>query len=257
MPHFEQSDPVDFTPEGRQPLRRRLAIVVGGGTGIGRGCATALLQAGASVVIAGRRREPLAEVPNLGGGLWHYPVDVTDRESVEELFEAFIDEFAAPDIVVNSAGMNVSPRTLLETSPDDWDRLLQVNATGAFNVMRAAVPLMVDAGDGLIVTISSIAGLRALELAGVGYCASKFAASSLSTYAGLELADSGVRFTAIYPGEVETPILDQRPEPVSAERRAQMLQPEDVGAAVVMVASLPSRAHVPDLTIKPTVQRFA
>ena len=254
---LQQSPPVEPVEATSGPLTGKVAVVVGGGTGIGRGCAEALLAAGATVVVGGRRTGPLAELSNVDGQLHYATVDVADLDSTEAFFAAVEAGVGSPDIVVNSAGMNVSPRTLMDTSKDDWDRLLSVNAGGAFHVMRACVPAMVRRGDGLVVTISSIAGLRALELAGVGYCASKFATTALSTYAGLELAESGVRFTAIYPGEVETPILDQRPEPVSAERRAKMLQPEDVGAAVVMVASLPPRAHVPDLTIKPTVQRFA
>lgn len=257
MSEMQQSPPSKPIARAAASLEGKTAVVVGGGTGIGRGVAEALLAAGATVVVGGRRAEPLQAIPNVDSRLWWHTVDVARPDSVHQFFNAATQQFGNVDIVVNSAGLNVSPRTLLDTSVDDWDRLLAVNTTGAFHVIRAAVPPMIERRDGLVVTISSIAGLRALELAGAGYCASKFAVASLSTYAGLELADSGVRFTAIHPGEVETPILDQRPEPVSAERRAAMLQPEDVGAAVVMVASLPPRAHVMDLTIKPTVQRFA
>ena len=238
-------------------LAGKKAVVVGGGTGIGEGIAIALAEAGARVIVGGRRREPLDEVAAKSDRIEAATVDVADEASIDSFVSHAEAEFGAIDIVVNSAGVNVARRTLADVSIDDWRRLMDINATGGFLLMKRTVPAMADRGDGLFVTIASIAGLRALELAGAGYCASKFAAASLSTYGGLEYADRGVRFTAIHPGEVETPILDARPEPVSAERRAAMLQPADVGAAVVMVASLPPRAHVPDLVIKPTVQRFA
>ena len=111
--------------------------------------------------------------------------------------------------------------------------------------------------DGLIVNISSIAGERLSLLGGIGYTASKFAMTALGVTAAREEAENGIRVTNVYPGEVETPILDHRPVPVSAEHRARILQPEDVAAAVVMVACLPQRAHIPELIIKPTSQDYA
>ena len=238
-------------------LNGKRAVVIGGGSGIGEGCAVALAEAGATVIVGGRRAEQLDAVAAKHDAISGHAIDVADAASVDAFFSHAESAMGGVDVVVNSAGMNVAKRTLTDVSEEDWLRLMEINASGAFRIIKRATPAMVERGDGLVITISSIAGLRSLELAGVGYCASKFAATSLSTYGGLEFADTGVRFTAIYPGEVETAILDQRPEPVSAERRAKMLQPEDVGATVVMVASLPPRAHVPDLTIKPTVQRFA
>ena len=111
--------------------------------------------------------------------------------------------------------------------------------------------------DGLIVNISSIAGIRSSLLGGLAYTASKFAMTALGTTIGREEAPHGIRVTNIYPGEVATPLLETRPVPVSAEHRARILQPDDVAAAVLMVACLPPRAHVPDLVIKPTSQDFA
>ena len=81
--------------------------------------------------------------------------------------------------------------------------------------------------------------------------------AGLGTAVSLEEAKNGIRVTNIYPGEVDTPILDERPTPVTAEHRARILQPEDIAAAVLMVAELPPRAHVPELVIKPTLQEFA
>ncbi len=116
--------------------------------------------------------------------------------------------------------------------PEQWDQMMAINATGAYNCMHAVLPQMRERHDGLIMNISSIAGKRAANLGGIAYCASKFAMTALGTAVGLEEANNGIRVTNIYPGEVETPILEQRPEPVSQERRAAMLQPEDVAACV-------------------------
>ena len=146
---------------------------------------------------------------------------------------------------------------MAEIDPGDWDRMLQINATGAFNCIHAALPRMRERRAGLIINISSVAGKRASLLSGVAYNASKFAATALGTSVGLEEGNNGIRVTNIYPGEVNTPILDERPQPVSEEHRARILQPEDIALAAVMIARLPPRAHIPELVIKPTHQPYA
>lgn len=239
-------------------LAGKTALVTGGGSGIGQAIALALAQAGCRVAITGRRAEVLERAAAAREGtplLWHVS-DVADRQSVDELL-AWVDEQLGPlDILVNNAGINVARRSLAELAPDDWDRLLAVNATGAYNCLRAVLPAMCQRGEGVIINISSIAGLRAGLLGGVAYNASKFALRALSTSAALEAGPHGVRVSTIFPGEVNTPILDQRPVPVSAQRRAAMLQPEDVAAAALLIASLPPRAHIPELVIKPTGQEL-
>jgi len=109
---------------------------------------------------------------------------------------------------------------------------------------------------GLIVNVSSVAALRGLSLAGAAYCASKAAMSALGSEISSEVYEDGVRVTNICPGEVNTPIMDQRPVVPSSEARSQMLQAEDVATAIMMVVTLPPRAHVPQLVVKPTVQQF-
>ncbi len=108
-----------------------------------------------------------------------------------------------------------------------------------------------------MVNISSIAGKRASELGGVGYCASKFATAGFCTAVGLEVAGQGIRVTNVYPGEVDTPILEQRPKPITEEHRQRILQPEDVSHVVMAISQLPSRAHVPEVIVKPTLQEYA
>lgn len=240
-------------------LAGKKVLVTGGGTGIGAACALALAEAGARVAIAGRREDKLQEVAAQFSGdskiLWH-SVDVGDRDSVQDLVEWATRELGQIDILLNSAGVNVANRAMATLDPNDWDKLMRINATGAYNCLHAVLPQMRDRKDGLIINISSIAGLRSGLLGGVAYNASKFAMTALGTCVGLEERNNGIRVTNVYPGEVETPILDNRPVPVSAEHRARILQPEDIASMVVAIAHLPPRAHVPDITVKPTTQEF-
>jgi NAD(P)-dependent dehydrogenase (short-subunit alcohol dehydrogenase family) len=240
-------------------LDGKTAVITGGGSGIGLAIAQAFVDEGAQVVISGRGksrlREALATRPQATKFLAH-ACDVADRNSVASLFGYARDQLGEIDILVNSAGINVPKRMLADLAPEDWDRMLAIIATGSFNCTREVLPAMRRRRNGLIVNISSVSGKRAGPLGGVGYNAAKFAQTALGITTGAEAAADGVRVTNIYPGEVDTPILAQRPSPVSAEHRARILQPEDVAATVLMVACLPPRARVPELVILPTPQEY-
>jgi NADP-dependent 3-hydroxy acid dehydrogenase YdfG len=239
-------------------LSGKSALVVGGGTGIGLGIAKALASEGCQVVIAGRRDEVLqaAAASCEGLDIAHHTVDVADRESVATLVVWATEKSGKIDILVNSAGANIKTRTMREMTPDQWDNIMAINTTGAYNLMHQVLPQMRERKDGLIINVSSVAGKRAYSLAGIAYCASKSAMTALGTAVGVEEKDNGIRVTNIFPGEVETPLLEKRPEPVDADRRAKMLQPEDFADIVVSVACLPARANVAEIVIKPTVQEF-
>ena len=241
-------------------LTDKAALVTGGGSGIGLAIAVALAQQGCRVAITGRDPEKLRQAAAGYGGqppLLHHACDVSDRAATRELFAWVAGALGPLDILVNSAGINVPKRLMAELDPADWDRMLAINATGAFNCIYAALPGMRERKSGLIVNISSIAGKRAMKLGGPGYCAAKFAMTALGTTVGLEERPNGIHVTNIYPGEVDTPILEDRPAPVPPEKRAQMLKPEDIAACVVTIASLPPRALVPELVITPLYQEYA
>jgi NAD(P)-dependent dehydrogenase (short-subunit alcohol dehydrogenase family) len=240
-------------------LAGKTAVITGGGSGIGLGIALAFAAEGCRTLIAGRNAQRLLDAAATWTGtpgLLTHPVDVSDRDSVRQLFDHARRELGRIDILVNSAGTNIKTRTMASMSPEQWDQVLAINATGAYNCLAEVLPEMRARGDGLIVNISSIAGKRAISLGGIAYCASKFAMTALGTAVGNEVAPDGVRVTNVYPGEVNTPILVNRPEPVSDERKAAMVQPEDVGALVAAIAALPPRAHVPEIIIKPLVQQY-
>lgn len=241
-------------------MNTKRVLVIGGGTGIGKGIAKSFASDGWKTAIAGRRdeilRQAAAEISADPPVLVH-TVDVSDRRNTVDLIAWAIEKLGGIDVLVNAAGMNIKNRTMLDMKPEQFDQIMAINGTGPYNCMYAVLPHMREKGDGVIVNITSIAGKRAADLAGIAYCASKFAATGLGTAVGLEESSRGIRVTNVYPGEVETPLLDQRPNPVSDEHRRRILQPEDIGGLILSIAKLPPRAHVPEIVIKPTLQAYA
>ncbi len=157
--------------------------------------------------------------------------------------------------VANNAGVNVARRSMATLSVADWHAIVQIDLTGTFLVTHAVLPAMRVQRSGTVVDISSMAGYRASALTGPAYDAAEAGVNSFTESTDLAERVNGIRACAICPGEVATPILEQRPVPPSPEARATMLRPEDLADTVVFVASLPQRADVEPLTIHPTEQR--
>jgi NADP-dependent 3-hydroxy acid dehydrogenase YdfG len=239
------------------------AIVTGAGSGIGQGIALALAKKGLRVALVGRDRAKLDATAALilkdrpGADPVVLPCDVTDHHAVHALATDALDALGKVDVLICNAGTNVRDRSMATLSHADWDRMINTNLTGAFNLLHAFLPSMREQKGGLVVQICSVSGKRASVLGGIGYTASKFGQAGLGICLGREENANGIRSSVIYPGEVETPILDARPVAVSKERRGMILQPEDVAAAVTFLVDLHPRAHVPELVIKPTVDDFA
>jgi len=237
-----------------QSLTDQVAVVLGGGTGIGEGVARALAAEGCRVMIAGRRREVLADAASRMPGkhpVVVHPCDVAVRSQVDALVQAAEEHVGPLEIVVNSAGVNVPHRLFADLTPDDFEQVVAANLTGAFHVMHAALPPMRRRGRGTLFNIVSIAGVRSALIAGAPYVAAKFGQRGLGLFANQEANADGVRVTNIYPGEVNTPLLDRRPAPPPREARSEMLQPDDVAALVTTVAKLPPRAVVPEIVVVP------
>jgi NADP-dependent 3-hydroxy acid dehydrogenase YdfG len=233
------------------------ALVTGAGSGIGRGIATALDQLGLRVILVGRDTAKLeatrSGLSETSGPALVVPCDVADRAAVDAMVARVLGALGVIDVLVCNAGTNVRNRSLESIAPDDWDQMIATNLTGAFNLVHAVLPSMRERKSGLVIQICSISGKRASVLGGAGYSASKFGQAALGICIGREEGANGIRSTVIYPGEVNTPILDARPVPVPGERREAILQPEDVAAAVRFLVELHPRANVPELIIKPTV----
>lgn len=231
----------------------KTAIITGAGTGIGAGIALAYAKAGYSLALAGRRVEPLEEVAGRCGDarVEIRATDVADPQAVQVLADQTVAAFGRIDILVNNAGINTKKRHLSDISDRDWERVLAINLSGAFYAFRAALPQMKAQRDGLVINISSMAGKRAGMISGAAYSASKFGMAALTQSINAEFRDQGIRACCIYPGEVDTPILTHRPDPVSNAKRAAALLPEDIAAAAVMVAQMPDRVIVEEIAIFP------
>lgn len=234
----------------------KVAIVTGAGTGIGRAAAKALAAEGVKVALWGRRAEPLescvAEIVANGGEGFAYPLDVADPKAVEAAVADFVGKHRRLDIMVNNAGTNSPRRLFSDSSIEDFDRVVQTNLYGVFYCIRSVLPTMRAQKDGLIVNVASGAALQSGLKSGVAYGAAKRGVVALTQMVNAEEWQNGIRCTTVYPGDVDTPIMELRPKPPSAEFRAKMLMPEDLGDAIVFLASLPPRALVEDMVIKPT-----
>ncbi len=241
-------------------LKDQGVLVTGGGSGIGLAIAESFASEGAEVIICGRGQDrldaALAGAGELAERIRARVVDVSNRDDVRRLVAWTEDQLGAIDILVNNAGVNVPQRSLAELSVEDWRQMVEINLNGAFYVIHDVLPGMRARNSGLIINISSVAGARVSEIAGAGYSASKFGMSTLSYFTGIEERENGIRSCVICPGEVNTPILDYRPVPVPEEDRQNILQPEDVAAAALFVATLPPRATVPELIITPSSAYF-
>lgn len=243
-----------------ESLDGKVVLVVGGGSGIGLAIGVAFAKEGSRVVLAARTASTLEAARkslDVGPRLLTKTCDASDRKQVGELVAWTIGNAGPIDVLVYSAGVNVPKRTFADINPDDFDRVTNINATGAFNAMHAVLPGMRARKTGLIINIVSLGGLRTLQLAGLPYTAAKYAQGAIGTFANLEAMPDGVRVTNLFPGETETPILNKRPVPPSPEQRARMIQPEDVAALAITVAKLPARAVVPEIVITPRHMPFA
>jgi NAD(P)-dependent dehydrogenase (short-subunit alcohol dehydrogenase family) len=228
-------------------LSGKTALVVGASSGIGLSTANLLADAGAKVHAAARRREAIEE-DSKGRDVVAHALDISDKDAVWRTVEE-VGEEDGIDVLVVAAGMNFAERRLEQLTAEGWDAMISVNLSGAFYATRAALPFLRASG-GLVIFISSVSGSWP-DMSGPAYQASKAGMTEFAHAAGFEEHQNGVRFCAVLPGIVDTPILDNRPEPPPREVRDLSLKPEDVAQACLFLATLPPRAYVPELTILP------
>jgi NADP-dependent 3-hydroxy acid dehydrogenase YdfG len=234
----------------------KAVLITGGGSGVGQATARLFAQLGARVAITGRDQGKLLATAERSPGIFVKAADVTDPTSVAGLVKAVTDTLGRIDILVNNAGTNIKARRMRELSVESWNKLVRTNLDGAFFCIREVLPQMIARKDGVIINVNSISGKRAYPLAGAGYAAGKFGLNALAGCLASEELENNIRVSSIYPGEIDTPILEERPTPVTAEQRAKILKPEDVAAAILWVAGLPPHVSVPELIIKPTAQQY-
>jgi NAD(P)-dependent dehydrogenase (short-subunit alcohol dehydrogenase family) len=237
-----------------EEMMNKVAVVTGAGSGVGRAIVIALARDGWNVALIGRTESTLRETiaqASSNSKLVAYPGDVSDESFVSRLAGQITGDLGEVDVLVNNAGTNIPRRSLEQLSVHDFKHLIDVNLTGAFLLTHALLPSMRNRKRGTIVNVISDAGLFANRGSGAAYIASKFGMTGLTGAINAEERRSGIRACGIYPGEINTPILDKRPAPPTAEAREKMLQPEDVAACVMLAINLPERAVVEQLLIRP------
>lgn len=226
-----------------------VAVVTGAASGIGRATALRLAHDGYEVAMMDLDAAGLAEtrtqIQEAGGRAHQFPVDLCDPLGVGSVTREIAVTVGAPQVLVNVAGIGVAA-TVLETSDEDWNRVLAVNLTGPFLTIRATMPLMLDRGSGVIVNIASVGGQVGLA-SRAAYCASKAGLVGLTRAVAVDHAREGIRCVAICPGTVETEwigkILANAPDPVAAREAmaarqldGRMGSPAEVAAMVAFVA---------------------
>ncbi len=229
-------------------LKGKIAIVTGGGTGLGRAIALRFATEGAAVVVSGRREAPLQEVAQKvragGGRALAVPADVTKTADITRLLKTTVDAYGQLDVLVNNAGTVTSRTNALDCTDADWERMLEVNLTAVFRVCKHALPELIRSR-GNIVNIASVNGLNGSP-ARVAYGASKGGVVILTKSIALDHAAEGVRVNAICPGFVETDLNRNfvaeltrtgRFEALVAKHPLGLGQAEDVAAAAVFLAS--------------------
>ena len=236
-------------------LAGKVAWITGGGSGIGLAAAIEFVKAGAKVVISGRTEATLKDALKQVKAE-AVVCDVALKEQVAKAAAEIQKRHGRIDILVNSAGINLPKRSFRDVSNEGWDQIVAVNLSGMFYCVQAVLPGMRSRKDGLIINISSWAGRFTSVLTGPGYNATKHAVIALTESINLEECAHGIRSTSVLPGEAATPILEKRPVPPTAEVRAKMLQPEDLGRTLAFIATLPPRVCINELIISPTWNRF-
>ena len=238
-------------------LKDTVAWITGAGTGIGESGAIKLAEAGCKVILSGRRTAPLENVAaQLPGDVTIEPLDVSDHDDVMAVAERIIEKYGRIDIGVFSAGINIKDRNWPVVSIDDWNSVINIDLNGAFYCCQAVLPSMRKNGGGVIINVSSMAAKNIGMLTGPAYHAAKHAMNAMNASLIVEERNNGIRATALCPGEVATPILEQRPVPVSAEDQARILQSEDLGEVIKFIAQQPEHVTLNEILINPTWNRF-
>ncbi len=231
------------------------AVVTGAGSGVGQAVALALIQEGWRVAIVGRRAETLQDTVDLAGAnkamLLPCPCDIGRSEAVEKLGRDVLAKFGNVQTLVNAAGTNAPKRALEVLSLDDYHAMMDTNLNGAYYITQAFLPAMRAAKTGTIVHIVSDAGKQASPKAGPAYVMSKFGLAGLTQSINAEERGNGIRACAIFPGDIDTPLLDKRPSPPPAEARARMMRAEDIAQCVMLAINLPDRAVVEEMIVRP------
>ena len=230
-------------------LSDQIAIVTGGGRGIGRSIALALASCGATVIAAARTSEEIEsvaqDIKNNGGKALSVPCDLADESQISRLFDTVMDEFGKLDIMFNNAAIgHYGP--FINFSTSDMDDMIKVNIRGTYICCREALQRMVPQKRGYIINISSVVGFKGYENQSA-YTATKHAVVGMTKTLALEAQKYNIRASVIHPGGVDTSLAgDARPD----LDRSSLMQPEDIAQTVLFLLSLSERAAVDEIYIR-------
>ncbi|HEV8606337.1 MAG TPA: SDR family oxidoreductase [Tepidisphaeraceae bacterium] len=233
----------------------KIAVVTGASSGVGAAIAIKLAQRGWNVVAIARRPDALQQTIKLAGPaasrLTPIECDVSDPAAVEKMAAAVLEKFNTVHALVNSAGTNTPDRSFANLSLKTWRQVIEINQTGTYLCIQAFLPAMRKQQSGTIINIVSDSAIQPSMKAGAAYVASKFAIRGLTMSLNAEERSNGIRACAIYPGDIDTPLLERRPTPPTADARKKMLTPDDVAECALLAITLPDRAVIEELLIRP------
>ncbi|NTU62809.1 MAG: SDR family oxidoreductase [Chloroflexi bacterium] len=205
----------------------QVALITGGGRGLGRAFAEALARAGATVAIVARSESELQDVAQAieqaGGRALTFMADVTDRQAIERVVAEVERQLGRIDLLVNTAGIFRALGPIAEIDPDEWWREVEINVRGTYLCAQAVLPGMLARGQGRIINLASAAGLQSIPLTSA-YCVSKTAVIRLTECLALETGNLGIRVFAMHPGTVRTPMSDYAEESDEVKQRAPFVQ---------------------------------
>ena len=231
----------------------KTAIITGAGSGVGRAIAIALAQEQWKLTLVGRQIAPLEETRRMTGNsdVLVASCDLRNESDIAKMVEQTRERFGFVSTLVYAAGINVPRRSWSEVSTEDFRSIVDTNLTGAFFCSRALIGEMRQNKTGSIIHIVSDAAKQASAKSGVAYSASKFAQAGLVQSINAEERANGIRACAIFPGDIDTPLLNKRQSPPPPEARAKMLKPEDIAECVLLTLNLPDRAIIEEIIIRP------
>lgn len=228
-------------------LNGKVAIITGSSKGIGRAIAKHLAEAGASVVVNSRSfKEAQVVSEKIGNGAIAISADVGDPLACQVLIDKTIERFGRLDILVNNAGLGVI-KPISEMTIEEWQIQIDVNLGGVFYCSKAALPHLIETGDGFIINIASLAS-RNPFVGGAGYNASKFGVLGLTEAMMLDVRNNDVRVSIVMPGSVNTGFRQRQQSP----ERTWKLESEDCATAVLQLLSYPKEAHVSRIEMRPS-----
>jgi NAD(P)-dependent dehydrogenase (short-subunit alcohol dehydrogenase family) len=236
------------------PMTRN-AVVTGAGSGVGQSIAVKLAQLGWGVAILGRREKTLQETISLAGDagsrIVAYPCDIGDEPALNRVAKQILERFQTVDALINAAGTNAPRRALEVLALQDYHEMINTNLHGAYYCAQAFLPHMRSRRTGTIINVVSDAGKQASPKAGPAYVMSKFGMAGLNQAINAEERANGIRACAIFPGDIDTPLLDKRPSPPPADARARMMKAEDIADCALFCLQLPDRAIVEEMIVRP------